>query len=126
MANAGTTTITWTENNARNVVCCNIAWTASGTATWEYDGLGLYGSLSHVTTFFGATAPTDNSDLAIYETGTTSPNMAGTSLDNCIDNATNNLVAITLPVTLCGLYDLVITNNAVNSATGTIRLYLRW
>ena len=130
MANLGTTTITHVEpaqgGMAGQVRAVNIVWTcATGAATWEYDALGLYGTIVGIFAKPGATGTTDNSDLAIYHTGTTGANVLGTNGDNIIDNTTHNMVTITVPVPVCGYYDLVISNNAVNDATGTIILYLR-
>ena len=130
MANSGSATITHIDPangaNADQVRAIQIVWTcASGAATWEYDSLGLYGTVVGIFTKPGATAPTDNSDFQIFHTGTTGANVLGTNGDNIIDNSAHNMATITIPIPVCGFYDLVIANNSVNDATGTIILYLR-
>ena len=130
MANLGTAAITHTgpkqPQHGGQVEAIQIVWTcATGAATFELDDFGMYGSLLGIFTKPGATAPTDNSDLAVYNTGTTGVNVLGTNGDNIIDNSTHNMATITIPIPLCGRYDIVISNNAVNDATGTIIFYLR-
>lgn len=76
----------------------------------------------------GSTGPTDNSDLDIYHTvagAASSSEMLGAQGDNVIDNATDNFVTLTSEVAVCGPLGIDMENNAVNSASFTLRLYFR-
>ena len=131
MANSGTVTVTPTYSPRGELFSFEIVWTCpAAAATLELDSFALWGQVVALYTKPGATAPTDNSDLNIYPAGTTSTDLLQTLGVNTIDNATNNFIQIVFSGTSIhppanGLYDLVITNNSVNAATGTIILYMR-
>lgn len=82
--------------------------------------------LLEVSTLFGATAPTDNSDLYLYRAiGTNKVDVLGGNGENKIDNATNNtFTPATTTRPLLGTELLSMSNNAVNNATFTLVLWL--
>ena len=85
------------------------------------------GFLRAVTYAPGTTGFTDNSDLDVYAVvggNVTAKEFLGSSGDDIIDNATYNYATISQAL-VCGQLGIDIENNAVNSATGTIRLYFR-
>ena len=135
MANAGTVTVTPTYSPRGELFSFEIAWAcASDAATLELDSVPLWGQVVALYTIAGTTGPTDNSDLDIYKTGIT--NAAADILQSLGENAIDNsaTVPVFVPIVFSGteihppangLYDLVITNNSVNGATGTIILYMR-
>lgn len=76
----------------------------------------------------GATGPTDNSDLEVFQTmagAATTVDTLATQGANTIDNTANNFVLLTAEAAVCGPLAIDMDNNAVNSASFTLRLYLR-
>lgn len=83
--------------------------------------------LLKVHVYYGATGPTDNSDLYLYRnTGTNKADVLGGKGVNAIDNATNNTFtpyspdSSEFPQPLYGDEIVSISNNAVNDAVCTI------
>jgi hypothetical protein len=101
------------------------------TVTWVADAadasvptlsVGLNGYLVQASANPGDPAPTDSYDVAI-----TSPEGANADPNSDLlnwDTAAAETVVITSPPLLVGTYTLDILNNAVNSATGTVTLFL--
>ena len=86
------------------------------------------GYLYAVVVTAGATGATANSDLDIYHTyagAATSAEMLSTQGDNIVDATGSNFVTLSSEVAIYGQLGIDIENNAVNNATGTIRLFFR-
>ena len=89
---------------------------------------GLYGYLLKVLTNPGATAPTDNYDIVLKEPDDTTVDAANSLLLNR-DTANSEAAypyvtnAVT-PVLLTGTYTFSLSGNSVNSATGTVILFV--
>lgn len=79
------------------------------------------GYLVQVSTNPGSTAPTDNYDIALNNAD--GADVAGGSLADR-DTSNSEVVNFTTPPLVAEDLTVTITNNAVNSATGTIILYL--
>lgn len=71
----------------------------------------------------GTTGPDDNSDLVLNSANGT--DMTATQGANIIDNATNNLVFLTNPFYIGPSLTQGISGSSVNSATVTIKYYLK-
>lgn len=86
------------------------------------------GYLYAVSVVPGTTGPTDNTDLDIYHTvsgAASTAEMLSTDGDNIVDNTASNFVTLSSEVAVYGPLGIDVENNAVNSATGTIRLFFR-
>lgn len=93
--------------------------TLSGLLNGPLSGWGLW----MVETDPGTTGPTDNTDLYLKTANGT--DILGGNGENGIDNATNNLIYTPVsPFYIGGTLTQDIDNNAVNSATVTIKYYL--
>jgi hypothetical protein len=104
-----------------------------GAATYPSTDLANLSGLTHgpltgwglwmVETAPGATGPTDDSDFVLNSANGT--DLLGGNGANAIDNATKNLVYPPVsPMVIGPTLTLVISNNAVNSATVYIKLCL--
>ena len=84
----------------------------------NHPGMGGWWLLS-VSTLYGSTAPTDDTDLYIYRNyGTSKIDILGGNGANSIDNAVNNTIfPATSTRALMGDEIISISNNSVNSAT---------
>ena len=71
----------------------------------------------------GTTGPTDNSDLYLDSANGTC--MIGTDGENIIDNAANNFVFLTKEFFIGPTLTSDVDNQAVHSATWTLKLYMR-
>jgi hypothetical protein len=82
--------------------------------------------IMEISTLYGTTGPTDNTDMYIYRaTGTNKIDVLGGNGVNAIDNATNNTFhPVTMSRALIGDDILSIANNAVNNATVQIVITL--
>ena len=82
--------------------------------------------LLRVEVHFGATGPTDNTDMYLYKaTGSNKTDLLGSNGENTIDNATNtSFYPATVSQPLLGDEILSFANNAVNDATFTLILTL--
>jgi hypothetical protein len=74
--------------------------------------------IMEISTLYGSTGPTDNTDMYIYRaTGTNKIDILGGNGVNAIDNATNNTFhPVTMSRALYGDDILSIANNAINNA----------
>ena len=90
---------------------------------------GLCGYCIKVVTNPGSPAPTANYDIAFGDPDDTTLDAFGGQLaDRHTTNTEQVYPKVTgslTPVFLCGDYQLQITNQSVNSATGTITLYIK-
>lgn len=89
--------------------------------------------LYSVETYFGATGPTDNTDLTLLQHSSSGKDLLNGAGTNMIDNAANNFfqprvgtdasaAAVYGAVPVYGTLYVVIANQAVNSAVFTVRL----
>lgn len=100
----------------------------AGTSTFTTQAIpfNLRGCRLHsIRYLYGATGPTDNSDLVLNEHSATGPDILGGAGVDIIDNATNNYAAPILGSTgteapIYGELYPVMNNNSVNAATFTI------
>jgi hypothetical protein len=115
---------------ARKVVeKVTISWTASSSDGSVPDtNIDLKGFVLKAITDPGSTAPTANYDIAFGDPEDTALDAFDGALQNRATATTEQKAVVlsgaTEPVFLDGTYQLQITNNLVNSATGTIILYL--
>ena len=133
---AGTITVVYDvqpDENTR-VVAYSVAFdsAAASPAATALNSISVLGGLIHngmggwwileVSTLYGTTGPTDDTDLYLYRNyGTNKIDVLGGNGVNSIDNAANvtfNPATTTRP--LMGDEIISISNNAVNSATCTI------
>lgn len=117
--------------NAEVVV---ISWTADAAdGSLPTKTVGLYGYVEKIVTNPGSTAPTDNYDIAFGDPSDSALSVLSTALDNRHTTTTQQVyprIAGTVGTVssfkpfLVGDYTVAVTNNSVNSATGTIEIYL--
>lgn len=93
----------------------------------------MSGFVKKVVTNPGSTAPTANYDIALGDPEDSALDALGAALQNRHTSNTEQVYPLlagapgtvsSTPVFLAGTYTLAITNNSVNSATGTITFYL--
>lgn len=106
-----------------------IDWVADDAAATVPDlSIPLNGYLLKVITNPGATAPTANYDITLEDPEDNALDAAGGLLANRAAATTEqvypNVSGATIPIFLMGTYNVAVSNNAVNSATGRIILYL--
>lgn len=105
-----------------------ISWTAHTDGTFTATSIDLAGFVLKVVTNPGSTAPTANYDIAFNDPDDSSFDAMGGLLANRHTSNTEHVypyvTAAITPVFLAGTYQLAITNNSVNGATGQIILYL--
>ena len=96
---------------------------ASGGSVPDTQLTGLYGYLKKVITNPGAVAPTDNYDIKLLDAeDATADALNGLAADR--DTANTEVLLPAVPPLLCGDYTLNITGNSVNSATGSVILFI--
>lgn len=130
---AGTVTITrepLVSKHGREVEKVKIDWVADAAdgSVPETSISGLYGYVMKAITNPGATAPTDNYDVELIDPDDATIDALAAALANR-DTANSEQVyptvtGATIPIFLAGSYTFKLTNNAVNSATGSVILYL--
>jgi hypothetical protein len=108
-----------------------VAWTAdAAAATVPNTEIAFRGFLVKVVTKPGAVAPTDNYDVSLGDPLSASFDSLGAALNNLDTANTEQFYPVvsgaTLPVYLNGTYTFTLSNNAVNSATGTLVFYLMY
>lgn len=95
--------------------------------------VGLYGYVEKVVTNPGSTAPTANYDINLGDPSDSALSVLSTALDNRHTTTTEQVyprIAGTVGTVssfkpfLAGDYTVAVTNNSVNSASGTIEIYL--
>ncbi len=112
-------------NHGQKVVVSFVADAVDGTVPATEIGLG--GLVTKVVTNPGSTAPSDNYDVSCGDPSDTSLDVFGGALVNRDTTNTEQVYPVvagaTMPVfaTTC---TLAITNNVVNSATGTVEFYV--
>lgn len=118
----------WTAHSTaatfETVPLCVGTCTTSSTPI-DFTGWGLY----QVTSDIGATGPTDDSDLYLLANSSSGIDKLGGAGINFIDNADTTPLASVKPwinstesfVLLFGPLYMQLSNNAVNSATGTLK-----
>jgi hypothetical protein len=134
---AGTVTITRTPLKSANDTYFEkvvIDWVADASAATVPNTTvsGLYGFLLKAITNPGSTAPTANYDIAFGDPEDTTLDALGGLLQNRHTSNTEAVYGIAkngtdvapFPIFLAGDYQFQLTNNAVNSATGRVILYL--
>lgn len=131
---AGTVTVT-RENilfpNMKNIVHkVTIDWVgdASAATVPSTNIAGLNGYVIKVVTNPGSVAPTDNYDIAFGDPEDTALDAFATLINNR-DTANSEQVyplisGAAVPIFLNGTYQFQLSNNAVNSATGRVILYI--
>lgn len=110
------------------------SWTGdSADGTVPDRSLGLYGYVEKVVTNPGSTAPTSNYDIAIGDWTDSALDVLAGALANRHTTSTEQVyprIAGTIGTVssyrpfLAGQYTISVSNNSVNSATGTIEIYL--
>ena len=80
--------------------------------------------LINVSTKFGSTGPTDDSDLSIVD-ALSGRDLVATNGPNSVDNAVVNYVAPETNAICVGALTVAIANNAVNNASCTVILVFR-
>jgi hypothetical protein len=131
---AGTVTVTRTERASRVseiVHVVQIDWVADAAdgSVPQTTIADLYGFVVKAITNPGAVAPTANYDIEMLEGDDTTVDAMGQTLMNR-HTANTEVVypavsGAQTPPFLWGSYDFRLTNNAVNSATGRLLLYLK-
>ena len=130
---AGTVTQTLVDKTGNNQVIWTLSWVADAAAatvpstesTWDFAGL----EVQKVVTDPGSTAPTDNYDIVLNDSD--SLDVMGGTLANRSTSASQQTRPLlggagdywNSPVR--GKLTMVLTGNAVNSATGTVIVYLK-
>lgn len=134
---AGTVTVTRVPYKAlegQRIECVQIDWVADAAAAsvpnTNIDH--LYGYVLKIITNPGSTAPTANYDMALGDPEDTTLDALGGLIANRHTSNTEQVYGIIkngsdiapYPIFLCGTYQFQLTNNAVNSATGRVLIYL--
>jgi len=126
---AESVTQTWTNCTA-TVDCLALAWQAdpNGALTATASNRSIDGYVIQVVTNPGATAPTDNYDIALNNSD--GADVCGGALADR-DTATSE-IALPKPdgtnyveAWVSGILTLAVTGNSEDSATGTIKVYIR-
>lgn len=117
------------KDKVRTVEVVTIDWVAdSSAATIPNTSIDLGGYVFKAVTNPGATAPTDNYDIEIMDPEDSALDaLAATLKDRDTANSEQvypTVSGASIPIFLAGTYTLKISNNAVNSASGRIQLYL--
>jgi len=131
---AGTVTITRVPlrapNEGKKVEKIKIDWTADAAdgSVPNTSVTRLYGWVVKVLTNPGSTAPTDNYDIELLDPDDSTVDALAGALANR-DTANSEQVypvatSAATPVFLAGDYTFKLSNNAVNSATGQVILYI--
>jgi hypothetical protein len=130
---AGSSTVTRTPlpNGGEKVV---IAWTADAAdGSVPTRSISLYGYVQKIVTNPGSTAPTTLYDMALGDPSDSALDALAGALANRHTTTTEQVypaIAGTIgtvsafQVYLAGTYLWALTNNSVNSATGTVEIYL--
>jgi hypothetical protein len=124
---AGTVTVSYEVKNVGDkklkIVTASFVADAADGSIPNTTISGLYGYLVKVITNPGATAPTDNYDVKLLDAqDSTVDALADAALNR--DTANSEQVVPSVAPILAGDYTLNITNNSVNSATGTVLLFI--
>jgi hypothetical protein len=132
---AGTVTVTRTEIKTKYkgdlIEKITIDWTADAA-----DGSvpntsidSLYGYVVKALTNPGATAPTSNYDIKLLDPDDSAIDALAGALDNRHTSNSEQVYPTAsgaqIPVYLCGSYTFNLANNSVNSATGTVILFIK-
>lgn len=136
-ADAGTWTIAYDSVNPSSAIkTITFSWTAAADGTVEYTIPATYTSggvttkpreymegyyIYWVETNPGSTAPTDNYDIVLNSSG--GADLFRSKLINRDEANTEVVKGLNVPCDGTAM-TFVISNNAVNAATGTIKLYL--
>lgn len=127
-ADAGTWTVTYDKVDASSAIkTVTFSWTAAADGSVEYAIPAatlsyMKGSYIYwVETNPGATAPTDNYDIVLNSSG--GADLFRGKLINRDETNTEVVKGLNVPCDGTAM-TWVISNNVVNSATGTIKLYL--
>jgi len=125
---AGSVTVTYSAHqftSGKKMKQVNVAWTADSAdgsvpnTTLE----NLKGFLVKAITNPGATAPTDNYDIKLLDAADSTADAVNALLENR-DTANTEIVLFNPRPPLAGDYTFNLTNNSVNSATGTLILWI--
>lgn len=117
------------SSEAKRVKIVTIDWVADDADASVPDlELSLSGYLLKVVTNPGATAPTDQYDITFGDPSDSALDALGGALADRATATTEQVYPVvsgaTTPIFLQGDYTLSLSNNAVNSASGQIVLYL--
>lgn len=136
---AGTNVLTSRENkqfglNGKRCEIVTVDWVADAAAATVPDlSLDLKGYVIKVITNPGSTAPTANYDIALEDPEDNALDPLAGALGNRHTTNTEQVypaiagapgTVTSFPPFLCGTYNIAVSNNAVNSATGRIIFYL--
>lgn len=131
---AGTVTVTRVPlrapNEGKKIEKIKIDWTADAADGSVPNTViqGLYGFCVKVITNPGSTAPTANYDIAFLDPDDSGIDAFATLLNNRHTSNSEQVYPLisgaATPIFLAGDYTFNLTNNAVNSATGQVILYL--
>lgn len=120
--------------SAKRAEVVTIAWTADASAaTVPTTDVDLYGYVQKVITNPGSTAPTANYDIDFKDPEDSALDAFALALNNRHTTTTEQVYPMiagapgtvtSRPVFLAGTYAFTLTNNAVNSATGRVLIYL--
>ncbi len=128
---AGTITVTkeHIRSHTGNIIFEKVTATCVADASdgsFPATAIPLCGKIARVVSIPGVTAPTDNWDFTMIDSETAALDVfggAGANRDTA--NAEQFLPVISLfPMSLCGVYNLTITGNSVNSANIVIIIYV--
>lgn len=105
-----------------------VAWTADASdGSVPSTAIGLYGLVTKVVTNPGSTAPTDNYDITCGDPSDTALDIFGGALANRDTANTEQVYPVVSGATMPVHADTCtfqLTNNSVNSATGTAEFYV--
>ena len=124
---ADATTVITSKEYSTGIKRITIVFTAATEAalfTSAVLGGELGKELINVSTKFGSTGPTDNSDLSIVD-ALSGRDLVATNGPNSVDNAAVNYVAPETNAICVGPLTVAITNNAVNNASVTVILVFK-
>lgn len=126
---AESVTQTWINCTAK-VECLTFAWQAdsNGALTATASNRSIDGYIIQIVTNPGDTAPTDNYNITLNNSD--GADVCGTVLAN--RDTANSEIALPKPdgtnfadAWISGILTLAVTGNSVDSATGTVKVYIR-
>ena len=124
---ADASTVRTSRQYSTGIKVVTIVFTAAtGAAAFTSDVMtGEVGKeLINVSTKFGSTGPTDDSDLSIVDSNS-GRDLVATNGPNSVDNAVVNYVAPETNSIVTGKLTIAIANNAVNNASVTVILVFK-
>ena len=128
---SGVGTVTPTYEYYKDFTKIKISWVAdAAAATVPNTDFSLCGTIERMVTNPGSTAPTANYDISLTDEdgikldGLTLENRHTTNTEQVILNIAGSAGGFQ-QVTYCGIVTFALSGNSVNSATGTLTIFLR-